>query len=132
MARLTVGEIFDNVRTYLDTDDLNFPNDLLNMMLQRLWFQAVTMEREWRFFQRQGTVAVPSGSAAVPMAFDTRRPSPGRAVGAPTVGLAGEHLRPADMGGRHGQPGGLHRNQRRAAAQHRALPAPVVGRHVAR
>jgi hypothetical protein len=43
MPRLTVGEIFNNVRTYLDTDDLNFPNDLLNMMLQRLWFQAVTM-----------------------------------------------------------------------------------------
>jgi hypothetical protein len=71
MPRLTVGEIFNNVRTYLDTDDLNFPNDLLNMMLQRLWFQAVTMEREWRFFQRQGTVSVLSGSAAVPMAFDT-------------------------------------------------------------
>jgi hypothetical protein len=71
MPRLTVGEIFNNVRTYLDTDDLNFPNDLLNMMLQRLWFQAVTMEREWRFFQRQGTAAVTTGTWQVPMEFDT-------------------------------------------------------------
>jgi hypothetical protein len=71
MARLTIGEMFDNVRGYLDTDDLNFPNDLLDMLLQRLWFQAVTMEREWRFFQRQGSVEVTTGTKLVPFTFET-------------------------------------------------------------
>lgn len=71
MARLTLGEIFNNVRNYLDTDNLNFPDDLLDMLLQRLWFQAVTMEREWRFFQRQGSIPVVTGIALVPFAFDT-------------------------------------------------------------
>ena len=80
MARLTLGDMFNNVREYLDTDDLNFPDDLLNMLLHRLWFQAVTMEREWRFFQRQGSIPVAAGTALVPMAFDTHSAALGSVV----------------------------------------------------
>lgn len=71
MARLSLTEIFNNVRSYLDTDELNFPNDLLNMLLERIWFQSVTMEREWRFFQRAGSLPVAAGTARVPYTFDT-------------------------------------------------------------
>ena len=71
MARPTKGEMFDRARTYLDTDNLNFTDELLDIMLERIWFQAVTMEREWRFFQRQGTAAVTAGDAMVPFVFTT-------------------------------------------------------------
>ena len=71
MARPTLREIFDRARRYLDTDNLNFPDLLLDDLLRRLWFQAVTMEREWRFFQRSGTAAVVAGTQLVPFTFDT-------------------------------------------------------------
>ena len=71
MARQTLGDIFNAARSYLDTDELNFPNPLLDTLLKRIWFQAITMEREWRFFQRAGHKAVTAGNPYVPMTFDT-------------------------------------------------------------
>jgi hypothetical protein len=71
MNRLTLADLFNRSRTYLDTDELNFPNPLCDTLLRRIWFQAVTMEREWRFFQRQGSVPVAAGTALVPFAFET-------------------------------------------------------------
>jgi hypothetical protein len=69
MARLTKDNLFDAARQYLDTDDLNFPDGLLDTLLQRVWFQAVSMERDWRFFQRQGTAPVVAGDPTVPFSF---------------------------------------------------------------
>ena len=76
MPRLMLSDIFDNARSYLDTDELNFPDPLLDMLMRRLWFQAVTMEREWRFFQRWGSVDIVVDednppTHYVPLAFDT-------------------------------------------------------------
>ena len=69
MPRPTKGDLFDQARQYLDTDDLNFPDTLLDVLLQRIWFQAVAMEREWRFFQQQGTCPVTAGDGNVPFTF---------------------------------------------------------------
>jgi hypothetical protein len=71
MTRPSLRELFDRARTYLDTDDLNFPDDLCNMLTRRIWYQAVVMEREWRFFQRLGNADVVAGESYVPMTFDT-------------------------------------------------------------
>ena len=69
MPRPTKAELFDQARQYLDTDELNFPDALLDVLLQRIWFQAVAMEREWRFFQQQGVAPVVAGEANVPFTF---------------------------------------------------------------
>jgi hypothetical protein len=69
VPRPTKGEIFGRARAYLDTDDLNFPNSLCDILLERIWFQAVTMEREWRFFQQAGTAQVAAGQWLVPLEF---------------------------------------------------------------
>ena len=72
MARPSLRELFDRARQYLDTDDLNFPDDLCNMLTRRIWYQAVVMEREWRFFQRIGTADKEADDTPyVSMTFDT-------------------------------------------------------------
>jgi hypothetical protein len=76
VAHRSLTELFNDARQYLDTDDLNFPNDLLDTLLHKVWFQAVTMEREWRFFQRAGTAAVTAGQRLVPFTFITNLPVP--------------------------------------------------------
>lgn len=68
MPRPTKADLFDQARAYLDTDELNFPDTLLDLLCKRIWFQAVSMEREWRFFQRTGTADVPAGGMC-PMTF---------------------------------------------------------------
>lgn len=69
MAHRTMRDLFSQARVYLDTDELNFPDDLCNILFQRIWFQAVAMEREWRFLQQYGTAAVAGGTALVPQRF---------------------------------------------------------------
>jgi hypothetical protein len=71
VAHRTLAQLFADVRQYLDTDALNFPDALLDTLLRKVWFQAVSMEREWRFFQRSGTADVTAGQALVPFTFDT-------------------------------------------------------------
>lgn len=69
MAHRTLLDLFNQARTYLDTDELNFPDDLCNILFQRIWFQAVALEREWRFLQQYGTIDVLAGTALVPASF---------------------------------------------------------------
>ena len=69
MPRPTKSELFDQARAYLDTDALNFPNTLLDILCKRVWFIAVTMEREWRFYQKYGSAQVGAGTL-VPMTFN--------------------------------------------------------------
>lgn len=71
MANRTLRDLFDQARVYLDTDDLNFPDDLCNILLQRIWAQVVSMEREWRFLQKRGTLDVTAGTVDIDMAFFT-------------------------------------------------------------
>src|SRR5262245_16925955 len=71
MAHRTLTELFADARQYLDTDALNFPDSLLDTLLHKVWFQAVSMEREWRFFQRTGSTADNEGQQLVPFTFDT-------------------------------------------------------------
>lgn len=75
MAHRTLRDLFDNARTYLDTDEQNFPDDLCNIMLQRVYFQAVTQDREWRFFQLYGTQDVTAGSPTASFAFNVVDPT---------------------------------------------------------
>ena len=69
MARRTLADLYDEARTYLDTDDLNFPDDLCRLLLRRVWFQAVNMEPEWRFLRHDGTVDVLAHDDLVPLTF---------------------------------------------------------------
>jgi hypothetical protein len=69
VARLSVADIFDQVRDYLDTDALNMPDTLLDTMLQRVWFEAINMEAEWRFLNITMTIDVANGAQDLPMAF---------------------------------------------------------------
>ena len=71
MPRWTKADLFNNARTYLDTDELNFPNPLCDILLRRVWMQAVSMEREWRFLQKSGEVEVTGGTALVPFSYTT-------------------------------------------------------------
>lgn len=66
MARLTLGEMFNEVRAYLDTDDLNFTDDLLSSLLRRVWYQAVAMEKEWAFLHQEGDLAITAGLRDTP------------------------------------------------------------------
>lgn len=61
---------------YLDTDNLNFPDDLCNLLIQRIWRQSISMERQWRFLQKQGMTDVTAGSDAVDMTFITDLTNP--------------------------------------------------------
>ena len=70
MVRPTVAETFNRARAYLDTDALNFPDSLLDIMLHKVWFQAAQgMERGWRFQEQSGTAAVVAGQSLVPFTF---------------------------------------------------------------
>lgn len=71
MPNRNLIDLFNQARVYLDTDDLNFPDDLCNLLFQRIWEQAVTMERSWRFLQMTGTQIVVAGTELVPMSFIT-------------------------------------------------------------
>lgn len=68
MPRPTKAELYDQARAYLDTDELNFPDSLLEILAKRVWFQAINMEREWRFFQQFGTAPGVAGEL-IPMTF---------------------------------------------------------------
>lgn len=67
MARRTLGMLYAEARTYLDTDDLNFPDDLCTILMRRVWFQAVNMEVEWRFLLCDAYVDVVVPSARIPL-----------------------------------------------------------------
>lgn len=69
MARRSLAMIYDEARSYLDTDDLNFPDDLCTMLMRRVWFQAVNMETEWRFLLCDAYVDVPAMTSRVPLTF---------------------------------------------------------------
>jgi hypothetical protein len=70
MARPTLHDVFEKARAYLDTDALNFPDSLCDILMKRVWFQAASgMERGWRFQQQAGSVAVQAGTALVPFTF---------------------------------------------------------------
>lgn len=69
MARRTLADLYDEARSYLDTDDLNFPDDLCTMLMRRVWFQAVNMETEWRFLLCDAYVDVVAGTLRVPLSF---------------------------------------------------------------
>ena len=69
MARRTLDDLYAEARTYLDTDDLNFPTDLCHLLMRRVWFQAVNMEREWRFLLCDGFVDVPAFTSRIPLRF---------------------------------------------------------------
>ena len=70
MARPTLRELFDRARIYLDTDSLNFPDNLCDILMKRVWFQAAQgMERGWRFQEQSGTATVVAGTAHVPFTF---------------------------------------------------------------
>lgn len=69
MARPTAADLFGETRVYLDTDEQNLPDSLLDLLLRRVWFQAVNVEREWRFLTKVMTITVPIGTVTSPMAF---------------------------------------------------------------
>lgn len=70
MARPTLHELFDRARIYLDTDELNFPDNLCDILMKRVWFQAASgMERGWRFQEQSGSSPVLAGVAMVPFSF---------------------------------------------------------------
>jgi hypothetical protein len=50
--------MFQEVRDYLDTDALNFPDEILLPLLRRIWFQALAMEKEWAFLHQEGVLVV--------------------------------------------------------------------------
>lgn len=69
MARRTLSMLYDEARAYLDTDDLNFPDDLCTLLMRRVWFQAVNMEVEWEFLLCDGTADWPADAVRIPLRF---------------------------------------------------------------
>lgn len=69
MARRSLAMLYDEARAYLDTDDLNFPDDLCTSLMRRVWFQAINMETEWRFLLCDAYVDVPAATLRVPLSF---------------------------------------------------------------
>ena len=69
MARRTLSDLYNEARAYLDTDDLNFPDDLLTLLMRRVWFQAVNMEAEWDFLLCDGEALWPANAERVPLTF---------------------------------------------------------------
>lgn len=69
MARRTLGDLYAEARAYLDTDDLNFPDDLCTLLMKRVWFQAVNMEVEWEFLLCDGTQDWVAETTRMPLRF---------------------------------------------------------------
>src|SRR5262245_7698731 len=69
MARRSLSMLYVEARSYLDTDDLNFPDDLCTLLMRRVWFQAVNMEVEWEFLLHDGTAPYLATDERIPLSF---------------------------------------------------------------